>query len=83
MSRCRISASTNMNESMHSRFHTLVSKTKSHRLPRIKFAAHSSDKVLEVLSNEHLLLKGTGGVSVGALYWILGETGADPPTESD
>ena len=39
MARCNMSVTTNMNESMHSRLHTLVSKHKVHRLPRIKFAA--------------------------------------------
>ena len=39
MARCSISATTNMNESLHSRYHTIVSKHKMHRLPRIKFAA--------------------------------------------
>ena len=39
MARCSMSATTNMNESLHSRYHTIVSKHKMHRLPRIKFAA--------------------------------------------
>ena len=39
MQRCSHNVTTNMNESMHARYHKLVSKSKPHGLTRIMFAA--------------------------------------------
>ena len=39
MARCSIPVSTNQNESMHQRLHTIVNKNKKHGLQRILFAA--------------------------------------------